>query len=94
MSRVIANATDVRNNFFNLIDKVVKTGEPIFIKRNREVLVKIEPIGDELDRDVDETRRLLDTTRGIWADRSAKKTGSRFREANLAASRRIRSRNW
>ena len=94
MSRVIANATDVRNNFFNLIDKVVKTGEPIFIKRNREVLVKIEPIGDELDRDADEIKGLLDATRGLWAGRVAKESGSRFREANLASSRRIRSRKW
>lgn len=94
MGKVIANATDVRNNFFNFIDKVIKTGEPIFIKRNREVLVKIEPVGEELDRDADETRRLLVATRGLWSDRGAKKTGGRFKEANLASSRRIRSRNW
>lgn len=94
MNRVIANATDVRNNFFNIIDRVAKSGEPIFIKKNREVLVKLEPAGNELDRDNAETKRLLNATRGIWADRSKKEIGGKFREANLASSRRIRSRNW
>ena len=92
MSRVIVNATDVRNNFFNLINKVVATGEPIFIKRNREILVKIEPVGDELDRETDETRRLVDATRGLWVGRAERVIGGRFRKANLAWSRRIRSR--
>jgi len=94
MGKVIVNATDVRNNLFNLINKVVATGEPIFIKRNREVLVKIEPVGDELSRDASETEKLLDATRGLWAGRSEVETGSRFRKANLASSRKIRERNW
>lgn len=94
MSKVIANATDVRNNFFNFIDKVAKTGEPIFIKKNREVLVKLEPAYDEFDRDTAETKRLLNATRGIWANRAEKEITGRFKEANLTSTRRIRSRVW
>jgi len=41
MSKVIINATDVRNDFFKLIDKVAKTKNPIYIKKDKEVLVSV-----------------------------------------------------
>lgn len=36
MAKVIYTATDVRNNFFNLINQVAKTKEPIYIKKDFE----------------------------------------------------------
>ena len=57
MSKTIINATDVRNDFFKLIDKVARTKDPIFIKKDKEVKVKIEPVGTELNEDWEETKR-------------------------------------
>ena len=94
MSKTIINATDVRNDFFKLVDKVAKTGKPIFIKKDREVRVKLEPVGRELDEDWDETKKILDATRGMWAHRTEEEITHRFKEADRKATRRIRSRKW
>ena len=90
MAKTILTATEVRNDFFNLINLVVKTGEPIFVKKNREVVIKMEPVGEELNSDWEETKKILDATRGMWAHRSEKEIRARFRKANLAATRKIR----
>ena len=94
MSKVIINATDVRNDFFKLIDKVAKTKNPIYIKKDKEVRVKLEPVGRELDEDWEETKKLLDSIRGMWADKTEEELVGRFREADEKATRKIRARKW
>ena len=94
MSKTIINATDVRNDFFKLVDRVAKTGKPIFIKKDREVLVKLEPVGDELNEDWEETKKLLDRVEGMWADRTEEEITGRFREASRKATAKIRARKW
>lgn len=94
MSKTILNATDVRNDFFRLLDLVVESKKTIFIKRGKEVKVKMEPVGDELDKDWEETKRLLDKTRGMWADRTEEEIRGPFREADRKSTARIRSRKW
>ncbi len=94
MSKVIINATDVRNDFFKLIDKVAKTKNPIYIKKDKEVLVKLEPVGRELDEDWEETKKLLNELRGMWADKTEEELVGRFREANEKSTRKIRARKW
>ena len=94
MAKNIITATDVRNDFFNLINLVAKTKEPIYIKKDNEVLVKLEPVGEELNSDWEETKRILDETRGIWADRTEKQIRARFKEAELKTMKKIRARNW
>ena len=94
MAKVIYTATDVRNNFFNLIDLVAKTKEPIFIKKDREVIVKLEPVRGELDADWEETKKILDKVEGMWSHRSKEEITARFKEADEAATRKIRARKW
>jgi len=94
MSKIIINATDVRNDFFKLIDKVSRTQKPIFIKKDKEVRVKIEPVGSELEEDWEETKKLLDRVEGMWAYRTEEEITRRFREADRKATRKIRSRKW
>jgi len=94
MSKVIINATDVRNDFFKLVDKVAKTKSPIYIKKDKEVLVKLEPVGRELDEDWEDTKKLLNELRGMWADKTEEELIGRFREANEKSTRKIRLRKW
>lgn len=93
MSKNIITATEVRNNFFNLLELVATTGNPIYIKKDREVRVKLEPVNDELDKK-GRLKILVDETRGIWADRTEEEIRGRFREANEASTRKIRARKW
>ena len=94
MAKLIYTATDVRNNFFNLISLVAKTKEPIFIKKDKEVIVKLEPVGDELDSDWEETKKILDATRGMWKYLTKEQISGRFNEADLASTKKIRARKW
>lgn len=94
MVKLIYTATDVRNDFFNLVDLVAKTGNPVFIKKNKEVRVKLELVGEEMNSEWEETKKILDETRGMWAHRSEKEIRARFRKADLASTRKIRARNW
>ena len=94
MAKVIYTATDVRNDFFNLINLVVKTQEPIYIKKDNEVMVKLEPVGDELNADWQETKKLLDATRGMWKHLTKEQVSGRFNEADLASTKKIRARKW
>ena len=94
MAKLIYTATDVRNNFFNLISLVAKTKEPIFIKKDKEVIVKLEPVGDELNSDWEETKKILDAVEGMWSHRREEETTARFKEADEAATRKIRARKW
>lgn len=94
MARLIYTATDVRNNFFNLVDMVARTGEPIFIKKDKEVVVKLEAVGEELDEEWEETKKILDEVEGMWAHRSERQIRSRFERANQAATKKIRARIW
>lgn len=94
MSKVIITATEVRNNFFQLLDQVAKTGKPIFIKRDRDVKVKLEPVKEDFDKDWEETKKLLDRIRGMWADKTEEELVGRFREADRLATKKIRSRKW
>lgn len=93
MAKLIYTATDVRNDFFNLVDLVAKTGTPVFIKKDKEVKVKLELISDEADKK-DKIKKLVDETRGIWSDRTEEEIRGRFREADEASTRKIRARNW
>ena len=94
MAKNIITATEFRNNLFNLLEMVARTGKPLYIKKDREVKVRLEPVGEELDSDWEETKRILDETRGMWAHRSEKEIRARFRRADLATTRKIRSRKW
>lgn len=94
MAKIILNATDVRNDFFKLIKLVATSKEPIFIKKNKEVLVKLEPVGDELNEEWEKTKKILDEARGIWAGRSEKEIRSRFKEAERKTMKKIKLRNW
>lgn len=94
MNKNVINATDVRNDFFKLIEEVAKTKRPVYIKKDREVLVKLEPVGDDMNKEWEEVKKLLDATRGIWAGRTEKELTKRFREADEDATKKIRDRNW
>lgn len=94
MARNIITATDVRNNFFNLINLVVKTKEPIYIKKDKEVIVKLEPVETDLKYRAKEMKKWLDATRGMWANRTEEEIGARFREADKKTTLRIRRRHW
>ncbi len=94
MAKNIITATDVRNDFFNLINLVIATGEPIYIKKNRDVLVKLELVEHDLDKEWEKTKKILDATRGIWADRTEKEIRAGFKKAELKTMKKNRSRNW
>lgn len=94
MNKTIITATEARNNFFQLLDEVARTGKPIFIKRDKDVKVKLEPVRDEFDKDGEEIKKLLDKTRGMWANRTEEEIRGRFREADRKSTERIRSRKW
>lgn len=36
MAKNVITATEVRNNFFHLVDMVISTGNPIYIKKGKE----------------------------------------------------------
>lgn len=94
MIKTVINATDVRNDFFHLLDLVATTGNPVYIKKNNEVMVKLEPAGDELNSDWEKAKKILDETRGMWADRTEKQIRARFKQAELKTMKKIRARNW
>lgn len=94
MAKVIYTATEVRNNFFNLISLVAKTKEPIFIKKDKEVMVKIEPVEDEVTERRSKALAWLERTRGMWAGRTEEEIRGRFREADKRATLKIRARKW
>lgn len=94
MAKNIITATEFRHNLFNLLDMVARTGEPVYIKKDKEVKVKLEPVKDELDNDWEETKKVLDRVRGMWADKTEEELVGRFREADEAATRKIRARKW
>lgn len=94
MGKVIITATEVRNNFFQLLDQVVKTGKPIFIKRDKDVKVKLEPVKEDFDKDWEETKKLLDKIRGMWAHRTEEEIRGKFKKADELSIKKIRSRNW
>ncbi len=94
MSKTILNATDVRNDFFRLLDLVAESKKTIFIKRGKEVKVKMEPVGDELNKDRKETKKILDSIYGMWADKTEEELTGRFKEADRLATKKIRARKW
>ena len=94
MAKNIITATDVRNDFFNLINLVAKTKEPIYIKKGKDVKVKLEPAGEEINSDWEETKKILDKVEGMWAHRTEDEIRGRFREADEASTRKIRARKW
>lgn len=93
MSKTILNATDVRNDFFKLIDLVAESKKPIFIKKDREIKVRLVPVNGEMEKDWRETEKLLDEVWGMWADKSEEELTGRFQEADLASTKAIRARN-
>lgn len=92
MAKNIIIATEVRNNFFNLVDMVAATGNPVYIKKGREVKVRLAPVDDELNEKWDKAKKWLDRTRGMWAGRSEEDISGRFKEADKKATLRIRRR--
>lgn len=94
MAKNIITATDVRNDFFNLINLVAKTKEPIYIKKDNEVMVKLEPAGEDLNSDWEKTKKILDETRGMWSNRTEKQIKARFKQAELKTMKKIKARNW
>lgn len=94
MSKIILNATDVRNDFFNLVDSVARDKKPIYIKKDRDIKVRLEPVEDDTNKKWKETKKWLDKTRGMWADRTEEEIRGRFREADKKTTLKIRSRNW
>ena len=94
MAKNIITATEVRNNFFTLLDMVAATGKPVYIKKDREVKVKLEVIGEDLDKDWEETKKLLDRMHGMWVDRTEEEITGRFKEADKKTTLKIRRRRW
>lgn len=94
MAKLIYTATSVRNDFFKLVDMVARTGKPVFIKKDKEVKVKLEPVGKELDKEWIEVKKWLDETRGMWAHRSEEEITRRFKEADRKSTLKIRRRKW
>lgn len=92
MSKIVT-ATELRNNLFNLLTLVSKTGKPIYIKRGKDVKVKLEPVKDELYKEWEETKKILDKVWGMWAHRTEEEIRGPFRRANLLSTHRIRARN-
>lgn len=92
MIKTVINATDVRNDFFHLLDLVATTGNPVYIKKDREVKVKLEPVGDEITKRWIEVEKWLNETRNMWADRSENEIRGRFKEADRKTTLRIRKR--
>jgi len=92
--KTIINATAVRNDFFNILDEVAKDKKTIYVSKDGDLLVKIAPVGDELDKDWAETKKLLDETSGMWSHLSEEEISGRFNEADEAATKKIRDRNW
>ena len=93
MSKTIINATDVRNDFFKLIDSVARNKKPIYIKKDRGIKVKLEPAEDDINKEWEETKKWLDKTRGMWANRTEEEIRGPFKRADEASTRKIRSRN-
>lgn len=94
MAKNIITATDVRNDFFNLINLVAKTKEPIYIKKDNEVMVKLEPVERDIKNRAKEMKRWLNETRGMWADRSEEEIRAKFKEADRKTTLKIRRRHW
>ena len=56
MAKTIINATDARNDFFNMIDLVAKTSQAIYISKDMEIIVKMEPVEEKKDiKDIEKT---------------------------------------
>lgn len=95
MVKNIITATDVRNDFFNLINLVITTGNPIYIKKDNKVMVKLEPVAEsDLKLRAEKMKKWLDETRGMWAGRSEEEIRARFREADKKTTLKIRRRHW
>lgn len=95
MNKLIINATDLRKDLFNKIDEVVRTKKPIYIIKDREVLVKLEPAEKEdTEKEWAETKKILDKTRGMWSDKAAEEVTKRFRESDIASTKKLRARKW
>lgn len=90
MSNTILNATNVRNDFFRLLDEVEKSKKPIYIKKDNKIKVKLDVIGTDLTEKWDETRLVLEKLFGMWKDRSEGEISKKFRKANIAAAQRFR----
>lgn len=86
-------ATEARNNFFTLAEKVKRTGQPIRVIKNSELLVEISPIKEDPQKEWVETKKLLDEVWGMWANRTEEKIRGPFRRASEATTRRIRARD-
>lgn len=91
MSSTILNATNVRNDFFRLLDEVEKSKKPIYIKKDNKIKVKLDVIGTDLTEKWDETKIVLDKLFGMWNDRSETEIKGGFKKANLAATEKFRT---
>lgn len=94
MAKNIITATDVRNDFFNLVDLVASTGNPVYIKKGKEVKVKLEPVKTDINDRAKDMKKWLDETRGIWAGRSEEEIRASFKEADKKTTLKIRRRRW
>ena len=91
MGKIILTATNVRNDFFRLLEQVENSKKPIYIKKDDKVRVKLDVVGTELMENWEETKQMLDRLYGMWGNRSEEEITSRFREADLAATQKMRS---
>lgn len=85
-------ATEARNNFFTLIDKVAKTGKPIKVTKGSEVVVEINPAKKDSNKERKAMKKLLAEVWGMWADRTEDEIRGPFRRASRATTDRIRAR--
>ncbi len=53
MAKVIYTANYVRNDFFNLVDMVAATGNPVYIKKGREINVRLAPVNKKDFEDIE-----------------------------------------
>ena len=88
----IVTATEARNNFFNLAEKVKRTGQTITIVKNNEPLVELAPIKTDPKKEWAETKKILDRAWGMWKDKTEEELVGNFRRADAAYSKRLRKR--
>lgn len=86
-------ATEARNNFFTLAEKVKRTGQPIRVIKHSELLVEISPIKADPKKEWKKMKKALDKAWGMWADRTEEEIRGPFREATRLTMERIRARD-
>ncbi len=69
-SKNIKTATEARNNWFEILNRVYFSGEPVFIKKNNKIIVKIIP-AIEVKADTRKKKKTWRDLKGFLKDEDA-----------------------